>query len=57
MYIDVEVYFADCISFSLICHENEIVKVRKIKFKLDIKSLETIYITFIRPLLEFWDNI
>ena len=33
---------------------------RKLKFKLDRKSLETIYITFIRPLLEYgdviWDN-
>ena len=34
--------------------------VRKLKFKLDRKSLETIYTTFIRPLLEYgdiiWDN-
>ena len=30
---------------------------RKLKFKLDRKSLETIYTTFIRPLLEFGDNI
>ena len=33
---------------------------RKLKFKLDRKSLETIYLTFIRPLLEngnnIWDN-
>ena len=33
---------------------------RKLKFSLDRKSLETIYITFIRPLLEYadviWDN-
>ena len=33
---------------------------RKLKFKLDRKSLETIYISFIRPLLEYanvvWDN-
>ena len=33
---------------------------RKIKFRLDRKSLETIYIAFIRPLLEYgdiiWDN-
>ena len=33
---------------------------RKLKFRLDRKSLETIYITFIRPLLEYgdviWDN-
>ena len=33
---------------------------RKLKFKLDRKSLETIYITFIRPLLGYgdviWDN-
>ena len=33
---------------------------RKLKFHLDRKSLETIYITFIRPLLEYgdiiWDN-
>ena len=33
---------------------------RKLKFILDRKSLETIYITFIRPLLEYadiiWDN-
>ena len=32
----------------------------KIKFKLDRKSLETIYIAFIRPILEYadvvWDN-
>ena len=32
----------------------------KLKFKLDRKSLETIYIAFIRPLLEYvdviWDN-
>ena len=30
---------------------------RKLKFKLDRKSLETIYLTFIRPLLEYRDNI
>ncbi|MCG8113681.1 MAG: reverse transcriptase domain-containing protein [Candidatus Thiodiazotropha taylori] len=30
---------------------------RKLKFKLDRKSLETIYISFIRPLLEYGDNI
>ena len=30
---------------------------RKLKFKLDRKSLETIYTTFIRPLLEYGDNI
>ena len=33
---------------------------RKLKFKLDRKSLEKIYLTFIRPLLEYgdvlWDN-
>ena len=29
---------------------------RKLKFKLDKKSLETIYIIFIRPLLEYGDN-
>ena len=33
---------------------------RRLKFKLDRKSLETIYLTFIRPLLEYgdvlWDN-
>ena len=33
---------------------------RKLKFKLDRKSLETIYIAFIRPILEYadviWDN-
>ena len=33
---------------------------RKLKFKLDRKSLETIYIAFIRPLLVYadviWDN-
>ena len=33
---------------------------RKLKFKLDRKSLETIYLVFIRPLLEYgdiiWDN-
>ena len=33
---------------------------RKLKFNLDRKSLETIYLTFIRPLLEYgdviWDN-
>ena len=33
---------------------------RKLKFQLDRKSLETIYISFIRPLLEYtnvvWDN-
>ena len=33
---------------------------RKLKFKLDRKSLETIYLTFIRPILEYgdvlWDN-
>ena len=34
--------------------------IRKLKFKLDRKSLETIYIAFIRPILEYadviWDN-
>ena len=30
---------------------------RKLKFKLDRKSLETIYIAFIRPLLEYGDSI
>ena len=30
---------------------------RKLKVKLDRKSLETIYIAFIRPLLEYGDNI
>ena len=30
---------------------------RKLKFKLDRKSLETIYTTFIRPSLEYGDNI
>ena len=33
---------------------------RKLKFKLDRHSLQTIYISFIRPLLEYayivWDN-
>ena len=33
---------------------------RKLRFKFDRKSLETIYLTFIRPLLEYvdviWDN-
>ena len=29
----------------------------KLKFKLDHKSLETIYIAFIRPLLEYGDVI
>ena len=29
----------------------------KLKFKLDRKSLETVYTTFIRPLLEYGDNI
>ena len=33
---------------------------RKFKYTLDRKSLETIYITFIRPILEYadiiWDN-
>ena len=33
---------------------------RKLKFKLDRKALETIFIAFIRPLLEYgdiiWDN-
>ena len=33
---------------------------RKLKFQLDRKSLETIYLSFIRPLLEYadviWDN-
>ena len=33
---------------------------RKLKTKLDLKSLETIYIAFIRPILEYadliWDN-
>ena len=33
---------------------------RKLKFKLDRESLETIYTAFIRPLLEYgdviWDN-
>ena len=30
---------------------------RKLKLKLNRKSPETIYTTFIRPLLEYWDNI
>ena len=30
---------------------------RKLKFKLDHKSLETIYIAFIRPLHEYGDVI
>ena len=30
---------------------------RKLKYKLDRKSLETIYLTFIRPLLEYGDMI
>ena len=30
---------------------------RKLKFKLDRKCLETIYLTFIRPLLEYGDVI
>ena len=33
---------------------------RKLKFKLDRNSLETIYLTFVRPLFEYgdvlWDN-
>ena len=33
---------------------------RRLKFVLDSKSLETIYISFIRPILEYgneiWDN-
>ena len=33
---------------------------RKLKFKIDRKSLEIIYTTFIRPILEYadviWDN-
>ena len=33
---------------------------RRLKYKLDRKSLESIYISFIRPLLEYgdtmWDN-
>ena len=33
---------------------------RKLKFKLDLKSLEIIYTVFIRPILEhcdiIWDN-
>ena len=33
---------------------------RKLKFKLDRKSLETIYLAFLRPILEYadviWDN-
>ena len=33
---------------------------RKLKFKLDRRSLQTIYFSFIRPLLEYadvvWDN-
>ena len=31
--------------------------IRKLKFKLDRKSLETIYISFIRPLLEYGNSI
>ena len=30
---------------------------RKLKFKVDRRLLETIYTTFIRPLLEYGDNI
>ena len=30
---------------------------RKLKFKLDRKSLETIYLTFIRPILEYGDVV
>ena len=30
---------------------------RKLKFDLECKSLETIYISFIRPLLEYADVI
>ena len=30
---------------------------RKLRFQLDRKSLETIYISFIRPLLEYGDTI
>ena len=30
---------------------------RKLKFKLDRKSLETLYLTFIRPLLEYGDVV
>ena len=33
------------------------ISMRKLKFKLDRKSLETIYIAFIRPLLEYGDVI
>ena len=33
---------------------------RKLKFELDRKALETIYLSFIRPILEYadlvWDN-
>jgi hypothetical protein len=29
---------------------------RKLKFKLNRQYLENIYITFIRPILEVWDN-
>ena len=40
---------------------NRINIMRKLKFKLDRKSLEIIYIAFIRPLLEYgdiiWDNL
>ena len=39
---------------------NRINVMRKLKFKLDRKSLQIIYFTFIRPLLEYadvvWDN-
>jgi hypothetical protein len=29
---------------------------RKLKFKLNRQYLENIYITFVRPILEVWDN-
>ena len=30
---------------------------RKLKFRLDRKALETVYITFIRPILEYADGV
>ena len=60
------IYFSnDCTRHYHIDHIKEkawfrINVMRKLKFKLDRKSLETIYIAFIRSLLEYgdaiWDN-
>ena len=30
---------------------------KKLKFDFDRKSLETVYLTFIRPILEYWDTV